>query len=39
VRELVVRPHGFVFGVLAFNVLIVWYLFANRKRLFRHHHH
>jgi uncharacterized membrane protein (DUF2068 family) len=39
VRELVVRPHGFVFGVLAFNVLIVWYLFANRKWLFRHHHH
>ena len=23
--------------VLALNVLIVWYLFANRKRLFRHH--
>ena len=39
VRELVVRPHGFVLGVLAFNVLIVWYLFANRNRLFRHHHH
>ena len=39
VRELIVRPHWFVFGVLAFNVLIVWYLYANRKRLFRHHHH
>ena len=38
VRELVVRPHGFVFGVLAFNVLIVWYLYANRSWLFRHHH-
>ena len=38
VRELVVRPHGFVFAVLAFNVLIVWYLFANRSWLFRHHH-
>jgi len=25
VRELVVRPHWFVFGVLAFNVLIVCY--------------
>jgi uncharacterized membrane protein (DUF2068 family) len=25
--------------VLAINVLIVWYLFANRSRLFRHHHH
>jgi uncharacterized membrane protein (DUF2068 family) len=39
VRELVVRPHWFVFGVLAFNVLIVWYLYANRSWLFRHHHH
>ncbi len=38
IRELVIRPHGFVLGVLAFNVLIVWYLFANRSRLFRHHH-
>jgi uncharacterized membrane protein (DUF2068 family) len=38
IRELVVRPHSLVLGVLAFNVLIVWYLFANRKRLFRHHH-
>ena len=24
--------------VLAINVLIVWYLFKNRQRLFRHHH-
>jgi len=24
--------------VLAVNVLIVWYLFQNRQRLFRHHH-
>jgi uncharacterized membrane protein (DUF2068 family) len=39
VRELVLRPHWFVLGVLAFNVLIVWYLFANRSWLFRHHHH
>ncbi|HXI70792.1 MAG TPA: DUF2127 domain-containing protein [Verrucomicrobiae bacterium] len=38
VRELVVRPHGFVLAVLALNVLIVWYLFANRSWLFRHHH-
>ena len=38
VRELVLRPHWFVLGVLAFNVLIVWYLFANRSWLFRHHH-
>ncbi|HKI69441.1 MAG TPA: DUF2127 domain-containing protein [Verrucomicrobiae bacterium] len=25
--------------VLALNVFILWYLFQNRKRLFRHHHH
>ena len=25
--------------VLAVNVIIVWYLFENRNRLFRHHHH
>jgi uncharacterized membrane protein (DUF2068 family) len=39
IRELVRRPHELVLGVLAFNVLIVWYLYANRARLFRHHHH
>jgi uncharacterized membrane protein (DUF2068 family) len=38
VRELIVRPHWFVLGVLGFNILIVWYLFANRGWLFRHHH-
>jgi uncharacterized membrane protein (DUF2068 family) len=38
IRELVRHPHWYVVGVLAFNVLIVWYLFANRHRLFRHHH-
>jgi uncharacterized membrane protein (DUF2068 family) len=25
--------------ILAINIVIVWYLFANRHRLFRHHHH
>ncbi len=25
--------------VLGLNILIVWYLFQNRHRLFRHHHH
>ena len=25
--------------ILALNILIVWYLFQNRHRLFRHHHH
>jgi len=24
--------------ILGLNILIVWYLFANRQRLFRHHH-
>jgi len=27
-----------VLVILAFNILVVWYLFQNRKRLFRHHH-
>jgi uncharacterized membrane protein (DUF2068 family) len=27
-----------VLAVLALNVVIVWYLFRNRHRLFRHHH-
>jgi uncharacterized membrane protein (DUF2068 family) len=39
VREIILHPHWFVLGVLAFNILIVWYLFANRSWLFRHHHH
>lgn len=43
-RELMIQPaHGKAFYVvlviLALNVFIVWYLFQNRKRLFRHHHH
>ena len=38
-RELILRPHWFALGVLGFNVLIVWYLYANRSWLFRHHHH
>jgi uncharacterized membrane protein (DUF2068 family) len=37
-RELLIRPNWVVLGVLAFNVLIVWYLYTNRKSLFRHHH-
>ena len=43
--ELVRRPetphHQFPIGllvVLIINVVIVWYLFENRQRLFRHHH-
>ena len=42
IYELVHRPFSqrgfyFVLTVLALNVLIVWYLFQNRERLFRHH--
>jgi uncharacterized membrane protein (DUF2068 family) len=32
------HPKIGIFIVLAVNILIVWYLLANRKRLFRHHH-
>ena len=28
-----------VLVILALNIVIVWYLFQNRHRLFRHHHH
>ena len=28
---------GVVTGILVFNILIVWYLFQNRERLFKHH--
>jgi uncharacterized membrane protein (DUF2068 family) len=36
------RPERFsweLVAVLVFNVVIVWYLFRNRERLFRHPHH
>ena len=29
----------YVFVILLLNIFIVWYLFQNRHRLFRHHHH
>ena len=29
----------FVFAIMVINIVIVWYLFVNRDRLFRHHHH
>ncbi len=32
------RPSTAVLIVLVLNVFIVWYLFQNRERLFRHHH-
>lgn len=33
------HPKFAVFVILVVNVLIVWYLLQNRKRLFRHHFH
>jgi len=36
--ELVHRPNWIKFGILAANVIIVWYLYANRARLIKHHH-
>jgi len=39
VYELVRHPSLAVLAILALNVFIVWYLFQNRHRLFRHHHH
>ena len=32
------HPRLGIFIVLVLNILIVWYLLKNRKRLFRHHH-
>lgn len=39
VFEEVRHPSTAVMIILALNVFIVWYLFQNRHRLFRHHHH
>jgi len=38
VRPMFTHPKIGLAIVLALNVLIVWYLFKNRERLFRHHH-
>lgn len=32
------HPKTSLLILLALNIFIVWYLFQNRKRLFRHHH-
>ncbi len=37
-QELFRHPQIGMFLVLLLNVIIVWYLFKNRERLFRHHH-
>ena len=45
IYELVHRREGHpghplvIVAILAFNILIVWYLLQNRHRLFKHHHH
>jgi uncharacterized membrane protein (DUF2068 family) len=38
VYELVHHFSKTVFIILVVNVVIVWYLFQNRERLFKHHH-
>ena len=37
IYELLRKPSPSFVAFLALNVLIVWYLFQNRERLFRHH--
>ena len=37
VFDLVHRFSTTVFVILVLNIIIVWYLFGNRERLFRHH--
>jgi uncharacterized membrane protein (DUF2068 family) len=37
VMELLPHPSYWLFFVLAINIFIVWYLFANRVRIVRHH--
>jgi len=37
--ELTKNPSWLVWVILVLNIFMVWYLFQNRQRLFRHHHH
>jgi uncharacterized membrane protein (DUF2068 family) len=39
IRELLKKPSVSILVILGLNVLIVWYLFQNRDRLFHHHRH
>lgn len=39
VYDLVHKMTTTVVVILAINIVIVWYLFANRQRLFKHHQH
>jgi len=38
IYELVKEFSWFMVGVAIINSFIVWYLYANRERLFHHHH-
>ncbi len=38
IYEMLYRYSHSMLVILALNILIVWYLFQNRGRLFRHHH-
>jgi uncharacterized membrane protein (DUF2068 family) len=38
VLEMIQHFSWTVTGIFAINVFIVWYLLANRRRLFHHHH-
>jgi uncharacterized membrane protein (DUF2068 family) len=38
-RELLKNFSWYLFAVTLCNILMVWYLFQNRERLFHHHHH
>ena len=39
IMHLFSHPKTGIAIVLGINIFIVWYLFENRQRLFRHHHH
>jgi uncharacterized membrane protein (DUF2068 family) len=44
IRELIIHPNASktffsVVLLLCLNILIVWYLYVNRHRLIKHHHH
>jgi uncharacterized membrane protein (DUF2068 family) len=39
VYELAKKFSYYMLAVMIVNILIVWYLYANRKALFHHHHH
>ena len=38
VADLMRKCSWIIMAILVLNIFIVWYLFANRHRLYRHHH-